>query len=191
MRDKKLKSGCPRDMEVATLGGGCFWCIEAAFEFIQGVVSVKSGYAGGDITSPTYDQVCTGTTKHVEVVQITFNPAIITFKEILEVFFTVHDPTTLDRQGADIGSQYRSVIFYHDEKQKVTAKRIIQELEATKVWDNPIVTKIEPFKNFYRAEEYHRKYYVRNPEAQYCKFVIDPKINKLRKKYHEKLKRKT
>jgi len=176
-------------MEVATLGGGCFWCIEAAFNEIRGVVNVESGYAGGELASPTYEQVCTGTTGHAEVVQVTFDPDIISFKEILEIFFTAHDPTTPNRQGADVGTQYRSVIFYHNDKQKEVAEQIIAELNAAKVWDDPIVTQVEPLKNFYKAEEYHRKYFNRHPESGYCKIFIAPKIVKLRKKYREKLKK--
>ena len=162
-------------MEAATLGGGCFWCIEAAFNEIRGVVNVESGYAGGELDSPTYEQVCTGTTGHAEVVKVTFDPSIISFREILEIFFTAHDPTTLNRQGADVGNQYRSVIFYHNEKQKEVAEQVIAELNAAKVWDDPIVTQVEPFKNFYKAEEYHRKYFSRHPEAAYCRTIITPK----------------
>jgi peptide-methionine (S)-S-oxide reductase len=189
MKNEKIRPDYDGKMEVATLGGGCFWCIEAAFNKIRGVVNVESGYAGGELASPTYEQVCTGTTGHAEVVQVTFDPDIISFEEILEIFFTAHDPTTLNRQGADVGSQYRSVIFYHNEKQRKVAEQVIAELGASKVWDNPIVTQIEPFKNFYKAEEYHRKYFSRHPEAAYCRVVITPKITKLRKKYREKLKK--
>ena len=188
MKDEKLRPIHYTDLEVATLGGGCFWCIEAAFEEIQGVINVESGYAGGETASPTYELVCTGTTGHVEVVQVTFDPDRISFKEILEIFFIAHDPTTVDRQGADIGKQYRSVIFYHNEKQKETAKQIIKELDLSKVWDNLIATQVEPFNNFYKAEEYHKQYFIRHPEASYCKIIIAPKISKLRKKYREKLK---
>ena len=176
-------------MEVATLGGGCFWCIEAAFDEIKGVVNVESGYSGGTAASPTYEQVCTGTTGHAEVVQVTFDPSIISFKEILEIFFTTHDPTTRNRQGSDVGTQYRSVIFYYNEKQKEVAEQVIAELEAEKLWDSSIVTQVEPFKKFYNAEDYHRGYFGRHPEAGYCKVVIAPKIAKLRKKYREKLKK--
>jgi len=176
-------------VEVATLGGGCFWCIEAAFQEIRGVINVESGYAGGTTTSPTYEQVCTGNTGHAEVVQVTFDPNIISFKEILEVFFTAHDPTTLNRQGADVGTQYRSVIFYHNERQKKISDQIIQKFDAAKVWDDPIVTTVEPLKKFYKAEDYHRKYFDLHPEAVYCRIVIAPKIAKLRKKHREKLKK--
>lgn len=177
-------------LEVATFGGGCFWCIEAAFEQIEGILNVESGYSGGTTKKPTYEQVCTGTTGHAEVVQVTFNPAVISFKEILNIFFTIHDPTSLNRQGADVGTQYRSVIFYHNKKQKELIEQTINELEKEKVWDHTIVTQIEPFKHFYQAEEYHKRYFDRNPEAGYCKVVISPKIAKLRIKYHEKMKQK-
>jgi peptide-methionine (S)-S-oxide reductase len=176
-------------VEVATLGGGCFWCIEAAFQEIRGVINVESGYAGGTTASPTYEQVCTGNTGHAEVVQVTFDPNIISFKDILEVFFTAHDPTTLNMQGADVGTQYRSVIFYHNERQKKIAEQTIQKFDAAKVWDDSIVTTVEPLKKFYKAEDYHRKYFERHPEAAYCRIVIAPKIAKLRKKYREKLKK--
>jgi len=189
MTNKKIETDYQDKMEVATLGGGCFWCIEAAFNEIRGVVNVESGYAGGELASPTYEQVCTGTTGHAEVVQVTFDPPIISFRQIMEIFFTVHDPTTLNRQGADVGSQYRSVIFYHNEKQKEVAEQVIAELNASKVWDDPIVTHVEPFKNFYKAEEYHQKYFDRHPEAAYCRVVIAPKIVKLQKRYREKLKK--
>jgi peptide-methionine (S)-S-oxide reductase len=189
MKNEKLRPDYHGKMEVATLGGGCFWCIEAAFNEIRGVVNVESGYAGGELASPTYEQVCRGTTGHAEVVQVTFDPDIISFKEILEIFFTAHDPTTLNRQGADVGNQYRSVIFYHNEKQKKIAEQFIDELDTAKVLDNPIVTQVEPFKNFYKAEEYHRRYFGSHPEAAYCSVVIAPKIAKLRKKYREKLKK--
>jgi len=189
MENEKMKSAYHGRMEVATLGGGCFWCIEAAFNEIRGVVNVESGYAGGDFASPTYEQVCTGTTGYAEVVQVTFDSHIISFREILEIFFASHDPTTLNMQGADVGNQYRSVIFYHNEKQKKIAEQIIDELNATKVWDDPIVTQVEPLKNFYKAGEYHRRYFNRHPEAPYCRIVIAPKIAKLRKKYREKLKK--
>jgi len=189
MQKKKLIPEFNDEMDVATLGGGCFWCIEAAFDEIKGVINVESGYSGGTAESPTYEQVCTGTTGHAEVVQVTFDPNIISFKEILEIFFTTHDPTTLNRQGADFGTQYRSIIFYHDEKQKEIAEQVIKELEASKIWDNTIVTQVEPFKKFYKAEEYHKGYFGRHPEAGYCRIVIAPKIAKLRRKYREKLKK--
>ena len=189
MKNEKMRSDYHSKVEVATLGGGCFWCIEAALNEVRGVVNVESGYAGGELASPTYEQVCTGTTGHAEVVQVTFDPRIISFREILEIFFTAHDPTTLNRQGADLGTQYRSVIFYHNAEQKQAAEQTIAELDAAKVWDKPIVTQVEPFKNFYKAEDYHRKYFSRHPETPYCRIVIAPKIAKLRKKYREKLKK--
>ena len=189
MKNKKLRPENQDKMEVAILGCGCFWCIEAAFEEIRGVSNVESGYSGGTTSSPTYEQVCIGTTGHAEVVQVTFDPEIISFKEILEIFFTAHDPTTINRQGADVGSQYRSAIFYQNEKQKETAEQVIKELEAAKAWDAPIVTKVELFKSFYKAEDYHKRYFGRHPDASYCRIVIAPKIFKLRKKYCEKLKK--
>lgn len=174
--------------EVVTLGGGCFWCIEAIFEELNGVVQVESGYSGGRVYDPTYEQVCAGATGHAEVVQVTFDPKIISLKEILEVFFTVHDPTTLNRQGADIGTQYRSVIFYRSEEQKAIAEQVIQEIQRAKLWNAPIVTEIVPFKAFYRAEEYHQEYYKKNPGQAYCRIVIAPKIKKFREHYKDKLK---
>jgi len=189
MKNEKLRFDYHGKMEVATLGGGCFWCIEAAFNEIRGVVNVESGYAGGELSSPTYEQVCTGTTGHAEVVQVRFDPSILSFREILQIFFTAHDPTTLNRQGADVGNQYRSVIFYDNEKQKKIAEQFIDERGTAKVLADPIVTQVEPFKNFYKAEEYHRRYFGRHPEAAYCRIVIAPKIANLRKKYREKLKK--
>ena len=174
--------------ELATLAGGCFWCLEAVFEQLRGVTNVASGYSGGHVPNPTYQAVCTGATGHAEVVQVTFNPDEISFRDLLGVFFTLHDPTTLDRQGGDVGTQYRSVIFYHDDEQRRTAEEAVRELEAEHVFDEPIVTKIEALKTFYPAEEYHREYYRRNPNQSYCRAVIAPKVAKLRSKYLEKLK---
>ena len=174
--------------EVATLAGGCFWCLEAAFQQLKGVEKVESGYAGGHVANPSYEQVCTGTTGHAEVLQITFDPAIISFDDLLHVFFTIHDPTTLHRQGADVGTQYRSAIFYHGAEQKAVAERVIAELQAEGVWDDPIVTEVKPLEIFYPAEEYHRDYYRRNPNQGYCRAVIAPKVAKVRKLYLEKLK---
>ena len=174
--------------EVATLAGGCFWCLEAAFQQLKGVEKVESGYAGGHVHNPSYEQVCTGTTGHAEVLQITFDPAIISFDDLLHVFFTIHDPTTLNRQGADVGTQYRSAIFYHGPEQKAVAERVIAELQAEGVWDDPIVTEVKPLEIFYPAEEYHRDYYRRNPNQGYCRAVIAPKVAKVRKLYLEKLK---
>lgn len=177
-----------RRKEVATLGGGCFWCTEAVFRDIKGVETVESGYSGGDLADPTYQQVSTGKTGHAEVVQVTFDPAQITFKEILDVFFATHNPTTRNRQGADVGPQYRSIILYHTLEQKKTAEQVIAELNAANIWNAPIVTQVEPFTVFYRAEAYHQDYFQRNPRQPYCQLVIAPKITKLRKKYGEKLK---
>ena len=174
---------------MATLGGGCFWCIEVVFSEVKGVVRVLLGYSGGHVANPTYEQVCTGTTGHAEVVQIIFDPEIISFRELLEIFFVVHDPTTLNRQGGDVGTQYRSVVLYYGREQKATAEKLIEELSKAKIYNAPIVTKVEPFKAFYKAEEYHRDYFKRHPEQPYCKLVISPKIAKLRKKYRNKLKK--
>jgi peptide-methionine (S)-S-oxide reductase len=174
--------------EVATLAGGCFWCLEAVYDELNGVLDVVSGYSGGHLENPTYYQVVNGNTGHAEVVQITFDPQQISFREILSVFFTIHDPTTLNRQGADVGTQYRSAIFYHSPEQKAAAEEIIREMEAEKVWDNPIVTEVTPFQRFYPAEEYHQEYYAKNPGQGYCRVVIAPKVAKFRSKYFEKLK---
>ncbi|HLZ45932.1 MAG TPA: peptide-methionine (S)-S-oxide reductase MsrA [Gemmatimonadales bacterium] len=174
--------------ELATLAGGCFWCLEAVFEQLRGVTKVMSGYSGGHVPNPSYQAVCTGTTGHAEVTQVTFDSDQISFRDLLGVFFTIHDPTTLDRQGGDIGTQYRSAIFYHDDEQRRVAEDFVRELEAERVFDDPIVTKIEPLEAFYPAEEYHREYYRRNPNQGYCRAVIAPKVAKLRSKYLEKLK---
>ncbi|HYT64330.1 MAG TPA: peptide-methionine (S)-S-oxide reductase MsrA [Gemmatimonadales bacterium] len=174
--------------ELATLAGGCFWCLEAVFEQLRGIRKVTSGYAGGHVPNPTYEAVCTGTTGHAEVVQVEFDPNEISYWDLLGVFFTLHDPTTLDRQGGDVGTQYRSAIFYHDDEQRRTAEEVIKELAAEHVFDDPIVTKIEPLVAFYPAEEYHREYYRRNPNQPYCRAVIAPKVAKLRTKYLQKLK---
>jgi peptide-methionine (S)-S-oxide reductase len=171
------------------LAGGCFWCLEAVFDQLKGVENVESGYAGGHVLNPTYRMVCTGETGHAEVVQITFDPSLISFKELLQVFFTIHDPTTLNRQGADVGTQYRSAIFYHTPEQKDVAEEVVAEMVAAKVWDDPIVTEITRITDFYPAEEYHRDYYLRNPNQPYCQVVIAPKVAKLRKHFLEKLKR--
>ena len=176
-------------MEVATLGGGCFWCTEAVFSELSGVEKVESGYSGGSVPNPTYEQVCTGTTGHAEVVQVTFDPSVISFKEILQIFFTMHDPTTLNRQGADVGTQYRSVIFCHDEQQKEIADQVIKEVEASKIWDGHIVTGVEPFASFYKAEQHHQEYYRNNQYQPYCQIVIAPKVAKLRQHYRERLKK--
>ncbi|MBI3301871.1 MAG: peptide-methionine (S)-S-oxide reductase MsrA [Deltaproteobacteria bacterium] len=178
----------PPTKEVATLGGGCFWCLEAVFENLNGVERVESGYAGGTVPNPSYYDVCTETTGHAEVVQLIFAPQVISFKEILEVFCTIHDPTTLNRQGADVGTQYRSAIFYHTPEQKAIAEQVIQELTAARLWNAPIVTEVAPFTGFYRAEEDHQEYFERNPEEPYCLFVVAPKVAKFRKQYLAKLK---
>lgn len=175
--------------EVATLGGGCFWCLEAVYDQLQGVTDVVSGYVGGHVPSPSYEQVCTGRTGHAEVVQVTFDPAVVSFSDVLHVFFTIHDPTTPDRQGADVGPQYRSAIFYHNEEQRATAERVIAELEAEGLWDDPVVTEVTPMAVFYPAESYHQEYFARNPHQGYCQFVIAPKVAKFRKKYLSQLKR--
>jgi len=174
--------------EVITLGGGCFWCIEAVFNELKGVDKVESGYSGGSVANPTYRQVCSGTTGHAEVVQVTFDPAVLSLKDVLGVFFTVHDPTTLNRQGPDTGTQYRSVIFYRNEAQKATAEQTIGEIQAAKLWKDPVVTEITPFKAFYKAEDYHQEYFKLNGEAPYCRLVIAPKMAKFREHYRDKLK---
>lgn len=178
-----------KSYEIATLGGGCFWCLEAIFNELRGVEKVVSGYSGGSMPNPTYREVCSGTTGHAEAVQITFDPQIISLRELLQVFFTIHDPTTLNRQGADVGTQYRSVIFYHTPEQEKIAKEVIAELEKAKVWDAPIVTALTQFKAFYPAEEYHQEYFERNPEQPYCRVVIEPKVVKFRKQFLAKLKK--
>ncbi len=174
--------------EVATLAGGCFWCLEAVFADLQGVEQVVSGYAGGHVPNPTYRQVCSETTGHAEVVQVHFDPAVISFRELLEVFFTIHDPTTLNRQGADVGSQYRSTIFFHSPEQQQTAMQVIEELSAARLWDAPIVTEVTPLDTFYPAEDYHQNYYQQNSNQPYCQVVIAPKVAKVRKEYFAKLK---
>lgn len=173
--------------EFATLGGGCFWCLDAFFRRIEGVNHVESGYAGGQIENPTYDQVCTGTTGHAEVVQVGFDPSVITYREILEIFFTMHDPTTPNRQGNDVGDQYRSVIFYGSDEQQSVAKDVIAHFAADH-WDNPIVTQLEPLETFFPAEDYHQDYFNKNPTQGYCMMIINPKLSKLRQEFATKLK---
>lgn len=175
--------------ELATLGGGCFWCVEAVYLELQGVEQVVSGYSGGAAPNPSYYEVCEGDSGHAEVVQLTFDPQAISFRDILRVFFTTHDPTTLNRQGADIGTQYRSVIFYHTQEQKEIAEEVIREFTAAQIWDSPIVTEVIPFETFYRAEDYHQDYFQRNMFQPYCQYVIAPKVMKLHKLFSEKLKR--
>jgi peptide-methionine (S)-S-oxide reductase len=176
--------------EVATLGGGCFWCLEAVYQELEGVEQVVSGYSGGTVARPTYYQVCSGTTGHAEVVQVTFDPTAISFREILEVFFSIHDPTTLNRQGADVGTQYRSAIFYHSPEQRATAEQLIAELNAADIWDAPIVTEVAPLQVFYRAEDYHQNYFLQNPTQPYCRVVVAPKVAKFRKQHLGRLKQK-
>ncbi len=175
-------------LETATLGTGCFWCVEAIFQDLQGIHEVVSGYAGGTVENPTYQQVCTGTTGHVEVVQMTFEPQVTSFEDLLYVFWRTHDPTTLNRQGGDVGTQYRSVIFYHSKQQKAIAEKSKKETDTSGLWPNPIVTEIEPFPHFYPGETYHQNYYRLNPYQPYCRLVIDPKVRKFKKAFRDKLK---
>lgn len=186
MTTEERANGAAR--EVATLGGGCFWCLEAVYEELRGVEKVESGYSGGSMPDPTYREVCSGTTGHAEVVQVTFDPSVVSFREILGVFFTIHDPTTLNRQGADVGTQYRSVIFYHDEEQRRVAEEMISELEAEGLWKDPIVTEVVPLDAYYRAEDYHQGYFRNNGFQPYCQVIIAPKVAKFRKQYLEQLK---
>jgi len=174
--------------EIATLGGGCFWCLEAIFSELTGVEKVESGYAGGTVPNPSYEQVCAGRTGHAEVIQITFDPTVLSYKDLLRVFFTVHDPTTLNRQGADVGANYRSVIFYTNPQQEAQATEVIREITDAAVWDAPIVTQLEPLQAFYRAEQYHQEYFKNNPNQPYCRIVIAPKVQKFRQHYMQKLK---
>jgi peptide-methionine (S)-S-oxide reductase len=175
-------------VEQATLGGGCFWCLEPIYDALKGVTDVVSGYAGGDVPNPSYELVCTGRTGHAEVVQITFDPAVISYRELLEVFFTVHDPTTLNRQGADVGTQYRSVIFYHSPEQRAIAEEVIADVARQGWYSDPLVTQLAPYETFYPAEDYHQQYFERNPFQGYCRVVIAPKVAKFRQKYLERLK---
>jgi len=174
--------------EVATLAGGCFWCTEAVFNIVKGVEKVEPGYTGGSVANPTYEQVSTGTTGHAEAAQVTFNPSVISFREILEIFFATHDPTTLNRQGPDVGTQYRSAIFYQNEEQKATAEKLISELDKEGIWYAPIVTQVKPLKVFYKAETYHKDYYKNHPNQPYCQQVIAPKLVKLQQRFLGKLK---
>ena len=174
--------------ELATLAGGCFWCLEAVFTQLRGVESVVSGYAGGNVPNPSYEMVCTGTTGHAEVVQLRFDPAVVSYRDLLQVFFTMHDPTTLNQQGADVGTQYRSAIFYHSEEQGAAAKQVVEELTASGLWDDPVVTELVPLDTFYPAEADHQEYYERNSTQSYCQAVIAPKVAKLRRQYLDKLK---
>jgi peptide-methionine (S)-S-oxide reductase len=175
--------------EVATLAGGCFWCLEAVFSEVDGVEHVTSGYTGGTTINPTYQEVCTGATGHAEAIQLAFNPTKVAYREVLQIFFSVHDPTTPNRQGADVGTQYRSAIFYHGDRQRATAEALIKELDKTHLWKKPIVTQVVPLEAFYPAEDYHREYFSRHPEQTYCQVVISPKISGFRKQWTERLKR--
>ncbi len=177
--------------ELATLGGGCFWCIEAVFTELRGVERVDPGYAGGALPNPSYEEVCTGRTGHAEVVQVTFDPGQISFRDLLTVFFTVHDPTTRNRQGSDVGTQYRSAVFFHDAHQRAVAERAIHDIESAKIWNGKIVTELSPLTAFYAAEEYHRDYFRRNPERAYCQLVIAPKVAKFRKEFVDRLMSRT
>jgi len=173
--------------EIATLGGGCFWCTEAVFQQLRGVQTVESGYTGGEVDNPTYEQICEGTTGHAEVVQLTFDSEVISFREILEVFFTIHDPTTLNRQGNDVGTQYRSVVYYHSAEQQDVARHVIAEM--ANVWDAPIVTELSPIGTFYKAEDYHQNFFRQNPMQGYCAFIVAPKVSKFRQTFADKVKK--
>lgn len=177
------------NLQVATLAGGCFWCLEAVFDELKGVESVESGYSGGHVPNPTYAQVCEDNTGHAEVVQVTFDPQVLTYHDLLTVFFSIHDPTTLSRQGNDVGMQYRSAIFYHDEEQKKVAEQVIKEIKKAGIWDGSIVTEVTPFDKFYIAEDYHQEYFAHNSFQPYCQFVIAPKVAKFRKQFVERLKK--
>lgn len=177
------------NLETATLGAGCFWCVEAVFDDLKGVEDVVSGYSNGHTQNPTYRQVCDGDTGHAEVTRIQFDPSVISFSDVLHVFFSVHDPTTLNRQGGDIGTQYRSGIYYHSPEQEQTAREVIAELDAEHIWDSPIVTEVSPVDNYYPAEDYHQEYFANNPNQPYCQAVVAPKVAKFRQKYAEKLKK--
>jgi peptide-methionine (S)-S-oxide reductase len=179
------------NLQTATLAGGCFWCLEAVFDEVKGIHSVESGYAGGSKANPTYREVCSGLTGHAEVVQVTFDPSIVSYRDLLNVFFAIHDPTTLNRQGADVGTQYRSAIFYHDDDQKKTAEGLIKELNQQKIWDQPIVTEVAPLDKFYMAEDYHQEYFANNPYLPYCQAVVAPKVSKFRKHFLEMLKKES
>jgi peptide-methionine (S)-S-oxide reductase len=174
--------------DISTLAGGCFWCLEAVYDQMKGVLSVESGYMGGQTANPTYEEVCGGNSGHAEVVQIRFDPKIVPFREILEIFFAIHDPTTLNRQGNDVGTQYRSAIFYHSPEQKQVAQQLIAQLTKDKIFDGPIVTEVAPAGQFYMAEDYHQEYFARNPYAPYCTYVVNPKVVKFRKHFTDKLK---
>ncbi len=177
------------NLQTATLAGGCFWCLEAVFDEVKGVQAVESGYSGGKKENPSYREVCTGMTGHAEAVQIHFDPQVVSYRNLLNVFFAIHDPTTLNRQGADIGTQYRSAIFYHDEEQKITVEQLIKELNDQRIWNKPIVTELVKFDRFFQAEDYHQEYFTNNPNQPYCQAVVAPKVAKLRKHFLEMLKK--
>jgi peptide-methionine (S)-S-oxide reductase len=177
------------NLQIATLAGGCFWCLEAVYDEIKGVHSVESGYAGGHMDNPTYRAVCNGDTGHAEVVQVHFDPNVVSYRDLLNVFFAIHDPTTLNRQGGDVGTQYRSAIFYHDDEQKRIAEELIKDLNAQQIWDRPIVTQVEKLGTFYMAEDYHQEYFARNQYQPYCMAVVAPKVSKFRKHFLELLKK--
>jgi peptide-methionine (S)-S-oxide reductase len=189
MSNSHLSSGGAAGKQIATLAGGCFWCLEAVYDELNGVESVVSGYMGGHVKNPSYHAVCTGSTGHAEVVQITFDPSVASFRDLLLVFFTIHDPSTLNRQGADVGTQYRSAIFFHDEEQRAVAQQVIAEIDGAKIWPGPIVTEVTAADVFYPAEDYHQEYYANNPQQGYCRAVIAPKVAKFRKLYLDKLKK--
>ena len=176
-------SGNSAQLQTATLGGGCFWCLEAVYELVNGVESVVSGYAAGHVVNPSYEQVCTGTTGHAEVTQVTFDPAVVSYSHLLDIFFTIHDPTTLNRQGYDVGPQYRSIILYHDDEQKAEAEAALSRVAAEGLYRDPLVTQVEPLDVFYPAEDYHQQYFRSNPGASYCQVIIEPKVAKFRQKY--------
>jgi len=188
MMKESRQESVSKSLEVATFAGGCFWCTEAVFDQLKGVVKVESGYSGGNVPNPSYEDVCTGETGHAESIQVTFDPSVVSYADLLRIFFTTHDPTTPNRQGADVGTQYRSAVFYHNADQERVARQVIQELEQSKVWKRPIVTEIAPYKTFYKAEDYHQEYYAKNSRQPYCRVVIEPKIAKLREHYRERLK---
>ncbi len=177
------------NLQTATLAGGCFWCLEAVFDEMKGVVSVESGYSNGHTSNPTYREVCNGNTGHAEVVQVHFESNVVSYRDLLNVFFAIHDPTTMNRQGGDVGTQYRSAIFYHDDEQKMTAEELIKDLNSQKIWDKPIVTEVAKLDKFYMAEDYHQEYFARNPYQPYCQAVVAPKVSKFRKHHLEMLKK--
>ncbi len=182
-------AGASKATSVATLGGGCFWCIEAVFDRPHGVQSLESGYSGGHLENPTYEDICSGNTGHAEVIRVTFDPAVVTYRDILDVFFAIHDPTTLNAQGNDIGTQYRSVIFFHTPEQKAVAEAVIRDLTGARTFSRPIVTEVAPAPKFYEAEQYHQEYFERNPRQPYCQYVVSPKVAKFRQQFAARLKK--